>query len=224
MIWFTSDTHYNHKNIVRGTSEWELGLDRTQRVRDFDTLEDHNAKLVENFNKLVKPDDELYHLGDWSFGGISNIWNFRKQLKCKNIHMILGNHDHHIENNKRITITKQEFIDNDYLLAYDVIGSTAYVDIKDLFSSTSHYKSISINGQKIILCHYAMRVWEKSHKGSWMLYGHSHGTLPEDASRRSMDVGVDTNDLKPYSYSEIHDKFKNRSVLLSVDHHSENTN
>ena len=45
-------------------------------------------------------EDTLYHLGDWSFGGIENIWNFRKRINCKNIYLVPGNHDHHIKKNK----------------------------------------------------------------------------------------------------------------------------
>ncbi len=45
---------------------------------------------------MVKPNDIIYHLGDWSFGGHENIKIFRNRIKCKNIHLILGNHDHHI--------------------------------------------------------------------------------------------------------------------------------
>src|SRR5687768_7511272 len=97
--WFTSDTHYHHKNIVRGCTEWEESPGG-QRTRNFDTLEAHDAALVENINKQVKENDVLYHAGDWSFGGIDSIWNFRKQIKCKTIHLILGNHDHHIENDR----------------------------------------------------------------------------------------------------------------------------
>lgn len=236
MIWFTSDTHYNHKNIVRGTAEWE----NKQRCRNFDTLEEHNNKLVENFNRLVKPEDTLYHLGDWSFGGVNSIWEFRKQLVCKDIHLILGNHDHHIEKDKRITMPKEEFIKYDYLLAHDIIGSTAYVDLQQLFSSVQHYREISINKQQIILCHYGMRVWNRSHHGSWMLYGHSHGTLDHMTPKftnptwigdnyfvknyKTMDVGVDTNDLLPYSISELHDVMVRKEVLLDIDHHNTETN
>ena len=82
-IWFTSDTHYGHKNIVRGTTSWEKN-EGGQKTRDFDTLEEHNAALVKSINSVVKQDDELWHLGDWSFGGHANIKVFRDQLHCKN--------------------------------------------------------------------------------------------------------------------------------------------
>lgn len=160
------------------------------------------------------PNDTIYHNGDWSFGGFQQIEEFWQRLNCKNIHIILGNHDHHIENNRN--------------------------NVQRLFKSVQHYKEIRIHGVDIILCHYAMRVWNKSHKGSWMLYGHSHGTLDEMTPHianptwigdqyyiknwRTMDVGVDTNVFLPYSFDEIYTKLVNRDILLGVDHHSTKTN
>lgn len=247
-IFFTSDTHYNHKNIVRGTSEWEAG-EGPQRTRDFDTLEEHNKALVTSINSVVKEDDILYHLGDWSFGGINSIWEFRKQLNCKEIHLIFGNHDEHIEANKEITILKDESLIK-FLKTYSYVGDKITFKLQDLFASVSHSKQLNLKidcqktgkfgKQMFCLSHYAHRVWNKSHKGSIMLYGHSHGTLdemkPEFANPtwigdnyfiknyKTMDVGVDTNNLYPYHMDEILEIMKKRDVLLNVDHHSKNTN
>ncbi len=211
--YFTSDTHYGHKNIVRGTSEWE-NKDNGQRVRDFDTMEEHNDALVKSINALVKENDELWHLGDWSFGGFQNIIDFRKKLNCKNIHLVFGNHDHHIERNKE--------------------------GVQGYFKSVQYYKELSLNSHRIIMSHYAMRVWNKSHHGSIMLYGHSHGTLDEftiDTTNptwigdqyfiknyRTMDVGMDTNNLYPYHLDEIIDKMKARDMHMEIDHHNSKTN
>src|SRR5688500_13363848 len=94
-IYFTSDTHYGHKNIASEKgSQWKSGW------RMYNSVDEMNQELVKSINTVVKADDILYHLGDWSFGGIENIWKFRKQVNCQNIHLILGNHDHHIESNK----------------------------------------------------------------------------------------------------------------------------
>lgn len=68
---------------------------------------------------------------------------------------------------------------------------------------------IKVEGQRIVLCHYAMRVWAESHYGSWQLYGHSHGTLPPVG--KQLDVGVDTNGFKPYSFDDI------KSIIDSAD-------
>jgi hypothetical protein len=47
---------------------------------------------------------------------------------------------------------------------------------------------IATCGQRIVLGHYALRVWNQSSRGAWQLYGHSHGKLPEITSSPSMDV------------------------------------
>ena len=96
-IWFTSDTHYSHKNICLGVSEWS---EPERSCRNFLNLTEMNDEIVYQINRNVKEDDILFHLGDWSFGGIDKIWEFRKKINCKNIHLVLGNHDHHIKKNK----------------------------------------------------------------------------------------------------------------------------
>ena len=97
-VWIISDTHYGHKNIVKGTSDW---TDKS-RCRNFLNILDMNRFLVKEINSKVKEDDILIHLGDWSFGGIENIWDFRKMIICKTIHLVYGNHDEHIKNNKQL--------------------------------------------------------------------------------------------------------------------------
>ena len=75
--------------------------------------------------------------------------------------------------------------------------------IRDRFASCHDYLQVTVEGQFIVCFHYAMRIWNKSHLGSWHLYGHSHGTLPDDPHSLSMDVGVDGNDFHPYSFEEV---------------------
>lgn len=187
MIYFTSDTHYGHKNIVRGTTSW----DDASKCRNFKSVEEHDNFIVNSINSIVGQDDTLYHLGDWSFGGIDNIEKFRRRINCFNVHLILGNHDQHIEK------TPEAFI--------------------HLFSSISHYKEIDIEGNKIVLSHWPMKIWHKSHRGSWQLHGHCHNNLKTDdwwtkskpnERRRTMDVGVDTNDYKPWSFDELRKKME----------------
>ena len=65
-----------------------------------------------------------------------------------------------------------------------------------------------INGHYIVACHYAMRVWPRSHFNSFLLYGHSHGKLPPIG--KSWDVGVDNNNFYPLSLEEIIEIMKER--------------
>ena len=80
------------------------------------------------------------------------------------------------------------------------------------------------------LSHFASRVWDKSHHGSWNLYGHSHGTLSEYGPEsntdkyKAMDVGIDTHpEFRPYHFDEIA-KIMNTRIALQADHHNRETN
>ena len=110
-IWITSDTHYGHKNICRGVTDWRLpdGLIPVEQTRDFSTIEKMNTAIVNNINSVVGQDDILIHLGDVSFNGFDQIREFYNRLVCKNIHLILGNHDTHIEKNRAILINFELF-------------------------------------------------------------------------------------------------------------------
>lgn len=206
MVYLGHLTHYNHKNLVKGISSWTNKV----KCRDYETLDEHNDKLVKNINSCVALDDTLYFLGDWSFGSTKDILDFRNRLVCKNIHMILGNHDKTIKQKQR-----------------ELIG-------QNKFTSISQIKEVKIEDQLIVLCHFPMRTWEKAHKGSWMLHGHCHGTL-ENHYRfkqlfskffirteiaKTMDVGIDTHpQFKPYSYEAIKQIMDKRSVFKNIDHH-----
>lgn len=69
------------------------------------------------------------------------------------------------------------------------------------FASKHKLLEIKLNGKYITLCHYAMRVFNKSHFDSWHFYGHSHGTLPPEG--KTWDVGVDCNNFEPLEFEEI---------------------
>ena len=59
----------------------------------------------------------------------------------------------------------------------------------------------TINKQYIVVCHYAMRTWARSHYNSWQLYGHSHGTLQPIG--KQYDIGVDNNNFYPVSFNQL---------------------
>lgn len=209
MIYFTSDTHFHHKNIVRGTTSW---TDKSQ-CRPFDSLEDHDNWLVNSINSIVQFDDLLIHAGDWSFGGEEQIMEFRNQLHCNHIILICGNHDHHITKNP------SKYLDNE--------NGRIFTEIIPHLSS---FQFKTNSGQDMIIQHYAQRTWFRANKGSWMLYGHSHGSLDDGFPGwryKTMDIGVD-NLMKRIgrpviSFTELNDLFKERS-FLNTDHHNETTN
>jgi calcineurin-like phosphoesterase family protein len=68
--------------------------------------------------------------------------------------------------------------------------------------------------ETIILCHYAMRVWDRSHYGSMHLYGHSHGHLPDYG--KSMDVGVDCHNYYPISVDHVRERLSSAKNFNEV--------
>ena len=205
-LWFTSDTHYNHSNICRATTRW---VDADSVTRDFSSLEKMNEDLVFWINQRVGQDDILIHLGDWSFGGFESIKEFRDRIVCKNVHLVFGNHDHHISKNK----------DN----------------IQSIFSSTHDYLDLDVSWwvkdwkvakkerQCFICMHYPIASWNGMNDGVIHLHGHVH--LPNRlrvAEGKAMDVGVDGNEMEPISLENILKLMQNQPVAklaLPKDHH-----
>ena len=160
-----------------------------------------NELIVNNINKYVKEDDILYHLGDWSFGGIENIWEFRKLINCKNIYLVPGNHDHHIKSNKILP---------------NCIIRTFNLNSKDVFTEVlPELTKITIDKKEVILCHFPLEEWENMDRGSIHLHGHSHHTKDYtdlNMYTKRMDVGMDWEEFRPYSWEEIKEIMKERKI------------
>lgn len=84
----------------------------------------------------------------------------------------------------------------------------------NLFVKGSHDKwlkngtymvEVIVNKQPIVVCHYAMLTWPRSHYGSWQLFGHSHGKLPLEKYNKDKqyDIGVDSNNFYPVSMDTL---------------------
>lgn len=64
-----------------------------------------------------------------------------------------------------------------------------------------------IERQYVVVCHYCMKTWLRSHYNSWQLYGHSHGRL--QPTGKQWDIGVDNNDFYPVSFNQLKDIMDN---------------
>ena len=157
------------------TSDTHFGHNRIIDLckRPFASVHEMDAVLIEKWNETVAPNDIVYHLGDFACRNERPEEFYRAQLNGA-IHLIAGNHDDEILNNSR-----------------------------DLFASISDIKSITIQDQKIILCHYPMREWSQAWRGSWHLFGHVHGHLDDDPIGPSLDVGVDSHNFTPISFEDV---------------------
>ena len=198
-VWITSDTHYGHKNICRGVTNWRLpdGTIPEDQTRDFRTIDEMNTTIVNNINSMVGQDDVLIHLGDWSFGGFENIKKFRDRIICQEIHLILGNHDHHIERDRE--------------------------GVRELFTSVSSYDRLTYKGETFVLCHFPIQSWDSLNRGHIHLHGHVHLSNHLIFGRgKKMDVGVDGHPtFGVYDLDEVSKLMSKREILsdMITDHH-----
>lgn len=168
--------------------------------RPFSSTDEMDEAIIKNHNRVVTPKDEVYFLGDFSFAKNTDYTiKFLQRLNGRKF-LIHGNHDAQILKNK------------------------SYFIGQELFQSIDSYKEITEQGQHIVLFHYGMRVWNRSHHKSWLLYGHSHSTLPPLG--KSVDVGLDSTWIKgyatytPYSFLEIK-AFMDKQSISAEDGHKE---
>lgn len=152
--------------------------------RPFANVEEMNEGLIATWNEVVRPCDTVWHLGDFTFGPPERYQELVGRLHGT-IHLILGNHD---QKKSRLLEAGFASIHNTHYLRYE--------------------------GVRIYLHHYACRTWRNSHKGSWHLYGHSHGGILD--YRRSTDVGVDCWEYAPVSFKTLKGMMENREAL---NHH-----
>ena len=101
--------------------------------------------------------------------------------------LIRGNHDH----------MSQEILKN-------------FTEVHDLWTTNN-------DGRLVTFCHYAMLSWRSSCHGSWHLYGHSHGRIPERPDVLSFDIGVDVWGFRPIPWEVVRAKM---SMKESKDFYS----
>jgi len=160
--------------------------------RPFASIEEMDAALISNINASVTKSDMLYIIGDFSLGNFATVCEQRKKIVCPQVFLLRGNHD---------GLSSAQ---------YEKAGFIFKGDICDLKME---------DGQKITLCHYAMRRWNCSHHGAWQLYGHSHGHLADDPKSFSFDAGVDPHGYSPLSYDRVREIMSFRSEAVAEPNH-----
>lgn len=172
MIYFIADLHFFHENMIK------------RKNRPFQNAAQMNRKLIQNWNQYVRPNDEIYILGDLSWGGEEETRALLQQLQGKK-YLILGNHD-------------RMFLQNEKW--------------QDIFVWMKHYYELSYEGHKFVLFHYPIEEWNGYFKGYFHLHGHQHNGEEENYQNIErgylrFDVGVDANAMSPVSVEDILDLF-----------------
>lgn len=157
--------------------------------RPYTLVEDMNEDLIKRWNDVVKRGDIVYVLGDF---GVKmpdkEAQKIFNRLSGEKF-LVIGNHDHKNP---------------------DVINLP--------WKWKGERKTITVDGTRIVLDHFPLQAWDGSMKGSWDLYGHVHGELPEHPSCLKMDVGVDVRLygaplFRPVSFEEVKSVLSKRQFV-----------
>jgi len=169
------------------TADPHFGHDAIRKhcKRPYQSLQEMDDGMIKNWNDKVGNHDTIAVLGDFAF---KDYAKYLDRLNGAKIYLVFGNHDNYQEANK--------------------------VDPKYGFTDIQENLSVMVDHEEIFLSHFAHRVWNKSHYGTWHLYGHTHGMLPEDELSLSFDVGVDCNNFTPVSYQQVKDKIEKKKAAI----------
>ena len=175
-LWFTSDTHFYHENIIKYCN------------RPFENVVEMNAKLIYNWNKVVKYDDDIIIAGDFIHSGnlslIHDIINYLNGDKW----LCYGNHDYQNR------------------LERDEISNRFNYHCWDAMDFQVEDPELEDGFMKFHINHYPCEFWTR---GAVHLHGHIHSgklSSPNEICKFNplrYDIGVDNNDFKPISYEEI---------------------
>ena len=140
--YYISDTHFGHENIIKH--------DANNGCKQFSSIEEHDNLIIENWNRVVTPQDNIYILGDFSWLYARETEELIKKLNGAKF-LIKGNHDRWCNDGA----------------------------CKKLFQGIYDYKTIQDDDKMVVMSHYPIMFYQSQHRGSILLYGHVHQTREE---------------------------------------------
>jgi calcineurin-like phosphoesterase family protein len=165
---YIADPHFGHEGVIRMNS------------RPFQTVEEMDQTIIDNWNAAVVESDEVYIIGDFMFRSKQRPEYYLDQLKGIK-HLILGNHE----------------------------KWTNKINLSLYFESVSQIKEISDHSRHIILCHYPTAEWPRYYKGSFHIFGHIHNNRDCEAFKyyenqsNMFNAGVDINHFTPVTLEQL---------------------
>ena len=173
-VFFTADTHFGQERAL------------ILSKRPFRSVKEMDDYMVDQWNGIIGPNDDVYHLGD--FGDYS----FRPKLNG-NIHLILGNYDESFINTHKADIETLEMMKNYFIEIY----SSNVLRIEYL---NTNIENIKDKVDTLYLVHRPNDCIKDVSK-VYNLFGHIHGR--QKVKRYGIDVGVDANFFRPMSADDV---------------------
>lgn len=167
-VWFTSDLHFCHRNILKYTDRINvMGLNAENP-----NLDQMNQWIIDKWNSRVMREDTVYMLGDFSFINTDLTRKLLEKLKGHK-HLIWGNHDKSLKG-----------LENYF---------ESCSQIKEAVFKKENFPFMEEN-MTVEMCHFPILSWDKRSHGSVMLHGHCHGNMDDyntNSGELRVDVGLD---------------------------------
>jgi calcineurin-like phosphoesterase family protein len=178
---FTADLHLGHTNIIGYCS------------RPFRNVAEMNAGLAERWSALVRPDDEVWVLGDVAMGRLPDSLETLRDLPGRK-HLVPGNHDRCWPGHRQVRPADRRM--------YERVG----------FEIHDEVVSLEVAGREVLACHFPVtgdshdRDRFSAHRprlpdGTWLLHGHVHQKWRVEG--RQVNVGVDVWDYRPVAEAQL---------------------
>ena len=174
-IWFVSDMHINHKNIIEYSH------------RPFKNVDEMNETLINNWNNTVTEDGIVFDLGDFAIGG-SKVWNDALSRLHGKHYLIMGNH---CMKNYRESYSKY----------FELVTQQMYIQVDDISIYLNHFPYLCFGGAYREQ-HNVWQLFGHTHSGPNAIEGKDLSRLSM-LFPTQYDVGVDNNDYKPVSFWQV---------------------
>ena len=180
-MWLTSDTHFGHANIIRYCD------------RPFAAAQPMDGALVDAWNDRVRPDDEVWHLGDVALGRLDETLGVVTRLHGRKF-LVPGNHDRCWPGHREAGAWSRRYTD----AGFGLLPETTTLDVAGTPAVVCHFPYVGDS-------HGADRHVEHrpEDRGGWLLHGHVHDAWRQRG--RMINVGVDVWDYAPVHLDTVAD-------------------
>lgn len=188
-VFFTSDTHFNSMEIIR------------RENRPFNNKEEQDEIIINNFNKLAKEKDIIFHLGDFINYNENDKTSWESSIKYPkrinaDIILIIGN------NEERLL---KEIFNNDwdrfkaYLIncGFENVFKEIFVDFENIELYLNHYP-------------------KNYKKDKFNLFGHTHKTCGLFKTF-GLNMGIDLNYFNLFTEKDLLTLMERKSVWWDKD-------
>jgi len=186
MKYFTSDTHFGHRNVIGYCN------------RPFADVHTMDEAMLTNLQQRLTEDDDLYFLGDWSMG--HHYYELVKAVPFRHLYFILGNHD------KAGKLAKQ--LEADSIASKVSIAKNLTVQIEEQNFYLVH-RPMEASDDMTTLCGHVHEKWLIQKPGAVLReYKHHQHSEPRTIKQPILNVGVDQHKFLPISEYEVLDLLK----------------